>query len=185
MFLTQSHSITNSTHKRPNIDPISSSQVTLGENAPVTREGTGQVPSESLAAESLSSGGEFTSNRNTSASSEIPTNPASTRPHETPADIASKIPEQGQAAPSYVNVPSNITDSSGPHGKNITEDDGLTGRPGKFNVEVGSKEDPSREALRSMQLKQTRGAPGTGEREVGERGKDEQPYAALGGDTFA
>lgn len=61
----------------------------------------------------------------------------------------------------------------------------MTGRPGKFNVEVGSQEDPSREALRTMQLKQTRGAPGTGEREVGERGKDEQPFAALGGETSA
>lgn len=61
----------------------------------------------------------------------------------------------------------------------------MTGRPAKFNVEVGSEEDPARLAERDMLLKQTRGAPGTGEREVGERGRDEQPFAALGGETSA
>lgn len=76
-------------------------------------------------------------------------------------------------------------DEAGPHGKNVTEDPGMMGRPGKFNVEVGSAEDPARLAEKDMLLKQTRGAPGTGEREVGETGRDEQPYAALGGETSA
>lgn len=164
-------------------------QVTLGENAPVTREATGAVPNESLAAESLSSGGEFTSNRVSSTStSSVTHNISSTKPHETPHEEASsfqKSTEQGSAAPSYVKVPAAATDTAGPRGTNLTEDNDMTGRPGKFNVEVGSSEDPSREALRTMRLKQTRGAPGTGEREVGERGKDEQPYAALGGETSA
>lgn len=61
----------------------------------------------------------------------------------------------------------------------------MMGRPGKFSVAVGSKEDPARQAERDMLLKQTRGAPGTGEREVGETGRDEQPYGALGRETSA
>lgn len=117
-------------------------------------------------------------------------NISSTQPHETPYATSFQKPpttteQQGSAAPSYVQVPSAATDPAGPKGTNLTEDDGMTGRPGKFNVEVGSNEDPSREALRTMRLKQTRGAPGTGEREVGEQGKDEQPYATLGGETSA
>ncbi|PSR98981.1 hypothetical protein BD289DRAFT_65816 [Coniella lustricola] len=92
--------------------------------------------------------------------------------------------EQGHAAPTYVNSQF-IRDTAGPHGKNITEDPEMTGRRGKFNVKVGSREDPSREAERTMLLKQTRGAPGTGERQVGERGTDEQPFKALGRDASA
>lgn len=162
----------------------------------MTREATGLVPEDSLAAESLSSGGAFTSNKPSSSSSssnppEEGFNPASTLPHETPSQHKShnahNNSEQGGPAPSYVNVPSALSSGGKPHGKNITQDDDMTGRPGKFNVEVGSAEDPSREALRDMRLKQTRGAPGTGEREVGVRGakEGEQPYAALGGETSA
>lgn len=61
----------------------------------------------------------------------------------------------------------------------------MTGRPAKFNVEVGSKEDPSREALQTMLLEQTKGAPGTGPRQVGERDRDEQPFVALDRETSA
>lgn len=146
------------------------------------REGAGAVPAGSLAAESVQSGGEFASNRNISSSGTTD-NLASTKPHETPAAAAASS-EQGQVAPSYVSSQF-VKDGAGPHGKNITEDAGMTGRPGKFNVEVGSGEDPGREAERNLLLKQTKGAPGTGEREVGEKGRDEQPYAALGGDTSA
>lgn len=169
-------------------------QVTLGENAPSYREGAGVVVADSLAAESVQAGGEFASNRNittntSSSSSSSHHNPASTQPHETPAAAAASrqsTSEQGQPAPTYVNNQSaGARDTAGPHGKNITEDPEMTGRPGKFNVEVGSKEDPAREAEKTMLLQQTRGAPGTGEREVGVKGGDEQPYGALGGDTSA
>lgn len=136
----------------------------------------------------MQAGGEFAQNRNihtgadgNNTSSE-PLN--STRPHQTPADAA--VSDQGGAAPSYVQNQFQ-RDPAGPHGKNITEDPEMTGRPGKFNVEVGSKEDPGRQAVQDLRLKQTRGAPGTGEREVGVKGgrEGEQPFGALGGDTSA
>lgn len=157
----------------------------------MTHESTGAVAPGSLAAESLSSGGEFASNP-TSTSQNTSSNLNTTQPHETPSSYASKPTEQGSAAPSYVQVPSAVhaagVNEGGPKGANLTEDPGMTGRPGAdkaFAAEIGSKDDPSREALHAMRLKQTRGAPGTGEREVGERGKDEQPYAALGRETSA
>lgn len=159
--------------------------MTTGDNAPVYREGAGAVAPGSLAAESAQAGGEFANNRNAHTTSDDVSGLKSTRPHEAPGAASTTISsEQGQAAPTYV-TSQFAHDTSGPHGKNITEDPEMTGRPGKFDVEVGSKEDPSRQALHDMRLKQTRGAPGTGEREVGEKGRDEQPYAALGGETSA
>ena len=62
----------------------------------------------------------------------------------------------------------------------------VTGRPGKFNVEPGSQDDPGRVAEQNMALKQTRGAPGTGERqEISGAGSEQQPYGALGNETSA
>ncbi|KAL6920875.1 hypothetical protein ACHAPO_004443 [Fusarium lateritium] len=45
-----------------NQNPTHGQKVDLGENAPVKEEGAGKVASESLAAESIKEGGEFTSN---------------------------------------------------------------------------------------------------------------------------
>lgn len=59
----------------------------------------------------------------------------------------------------------------------------MIGRPGKFNVEPGSVEDPGRVAEQNLALKQTRGAPGTGERQDGV--VDAQPYNALSNETSA
>ena len=59
----------------------------------------------------------------------------------------------------------------------------VTGRPAKFNVEPGSAEDPSRLAEQNLALKQTRGAPGTGERQSGV--DNAQPYGALDNETSA
>lgn len=169
-------------------------KVTLGENAPVVQEGAGIVTRDSLANESVQAGGEFAENRNIrldeagSHGNNSKTSSSSSHHHHAGAGSAGGQPissaEQGHAAPTYVNNQF-IRDSAGPHGKNVTEDPDMTGRPGKFNVEVGSKEDPSREAERNMLLKQTRGAAGTGERQVGERGTDEQPYKVLGSETSA
>ena len=95
-------------------------QVTLGENAPVVREGAGAVPSESLAAQSVREGGEFASNRNIS---EVGSNTASNISSKAPGSAAAGAPgePQGQAAPGYVSN-QYTRDSAGPHGKNITED---------------------------------------------------------------
>lgn len=59
----------------------------------------------------------------------------------------------------------------------------MIGRPGKFNVEPGSLEDPGRVAEKNMRLKQMRGAPGTGERQDG--AGNQQPYGVLDDETLA
>lgn len=129
----------------------------------------------------MNAGGEFASNRNikssSSSSSNSNNNPASQKPHETPAEAAANS-NQGAAAPTYVNAQS-IRDPSGPHGKNITEDAEMTGRPAKFDVEIGSKDDPARQAEKSFAGRQVGGAPGGG------NGNGEQPYEALGRETDA
>ncbi|KUI55443.1 hypothetical protein VP1G_02736 [Cytospora mali] len=154
-------------------------KVTLGENAPVYREGAGDVHPESLAAQSVREGGEFAGNRNIN---EVGSKSGSDIPAQTHGSTSFSAEPQGQAAPSYVNN-QYIRDSAGPHGKNITEDPELTGRPGKFNVEPGSQEDPARLAEKNLALKQTRGAPGTGERQDG--AGNQQPYGALDNETSA
>lgn len=155
-------------------------QVTPGD-APTYREGAGIVANDSLAAESVNAGGEFASNRNinTSSTSTSTNNPASQKPHETPAEVAAGTnSSQGAAAPTYVNA-QNIRDPSGPHGNNISEDAEMTGRPAKFDVEIGSKDDPARQAEKSFGGRQVGGAPGGG------NGNGEQPYEALGRETDA
>lgn len=59
----------------------------------------------------------------------------------------------------------------------------MSGRPAKFGVEPGSKDDPGRVAEQEMRLKQTRGAPGTGERQDG--AGNQQPFGALDNETAA
>lgn len=145
-------------------------------DAPIYREGAGVVAPDSLAAESVQAGGEFATNRNIRAPSST-NNPASQKPHEAPGEAAANS-QQGAPAPSYVNT-QNIRDAAGPHGKNISEDAEMMGRPGKFNVEIGSKQDPAREAEKNFGGRQVGGAPGGG------NGTAEQPYEALGRETDA
>lgn len=145
----------------------------------MTQEGAGNV-SGSLAAESAQKGGEFANNRNIDDSGSTATG----------GNAGVKIQDASSAgtsasagtAPTYVNNQS-ARDSGGPHGKNITEDPEMTGRPAKFNVEPGSKEDPGRVAEQNMRLSQTGGAPGTGERQEGV--DNQQPYGALDNETAA
>lgn len=149
----------------------------------MTQEGAGNV-SGSLAAESTQKGGEFANNRNINDSGSTTGSNAGAKALDTASTSA---PASGGAvaagtAPTYVNNQYN-RDSGGPHGKNITEDPELTGRPAKFDVEPGSKEDPGRVAEQDLRLKQTRGAPGTGERQDG--AGNQQPYGALDNETAA
>ncbi|KAJ4422500.1 hypothetical protein N0V82_002834 [Gnomoniopsis sp. IMI 355080] len=157
-------------------------KVTSGD-APTYREGAGLVPKDSLAAESVQAGGEFASNRNihmtnttSSSSSNNDNNAASQKPHETPGEAAANS-SQGAPAPTYVNV-QYMRDPHGPHGKNITEDPEMTGRPAKLNVQPGSKEDPAREAEKRFLARQVGGAPGGG------NGSREQPFEALESETI-
>jgi hypothetical protein len=145
----------------------------------VTQEGAGNV-SGSLAQESAQNGGEFAQNRNIDTSS---TNTAAKAQGTTSSSDSSGSGGAAVAgtAPTYVNN-QYIRDSGGPHGKNITEDPEMTGRPAKL-AEPGSKDDPARVAEQEMLLKQTRGAPGTGERQ--EAAGNQQPYGALDNETAA
>ncbi|KAI3394679.1 hypothetical protein diail_2426 [Diaporthe ilicicola] len=157
--------------------PSKGTKVTLGDKAPVTQEGAGEV-SGSLAEESAQSGGEFSNNRNVNDS-------GSNTGAKAPGTSSSSTSTPGGAAigtaPTYVSN-QYIRDSGGPHGKNITEDSEMTGRPAKFNVEPGSKEDPGRLAEQDLRLKQS-GAPGTGERQDGSG--NQQLYGALDNETSA
>lgn len=58
----------------------------------------------------------------------------------------------------------------------------MSGRPASF-AEPGSKDDPARVAEQEMRLKQTRGAPGTGERQDG--AGNQQSFGALDNETEA
>lgn len=144
----------------------------------MTQEGAGNV-SGSLAAESAQKGGEFANNRNIDDSGSTTGGKASVKVQDASSTGTSAA---AGTAPTYVNNQS-ARDSGGPHGKNITEDPEMTGRPAKFNVEPGSKEDPGRVAEQQMRLKQTGGAPGTGERQEGV--DNQQPYGALDNETAA
>ncbi|ROV92377.1 hypothetical protein VMCG_09155 [Cytospora schulzeri] len=161
--------------------PSEGTKVYPGENAPVVREGAGAVASESLAAQSVREGGEFAGNRNIN---EVGGNIGGGKniTTEQHSSVGASGEPQGQAAPGYVGT-QYTRDPAGPHGKNITEDPDMIGRPGKFNVEPGSLEDPGRVAEQNMALKQTRGAPGTGERQDG--AGNQQPFGALDNETSA
>lgn len=143
----------------------------------MTQEGAGNV-SGSLAAESAHQGGEFANNHNINESGSTTGSNAGVKAQETSSSGTSAA----GTAPTYANN-QYTRDSGGPHGKNITEDPDMTGRPAKFNVEPGSKEDPGRVAEQDLRLKQTRGAPGTGERQ--DAAGNQQPYAALDNETAA
>lgn len=149
----------------------------------MTQEGAGIV-SGSLAAESVQKGGEFANNRNINDSGSATSGHAGAKVLDTPSTDTSALGGAAAAgtAPTYVNN-QYTSDSGRPHGKNITEDPEMTGRPAKFNVEPGSKEDPGRLAEQDLRLKQTRGAPGTGDRQDG--AGNQQPYGALDNETAA
>lgn len=125
-------------------------QVDLGQNAPVTREGAGVVPDNSLAAESYARDGDFAANRGAKPDEGYST------AKDTYSNVGRPpVPPQGETAPSY--VLNQYNQASGPHGKNITESNDLDGRDGlkrALQSEPGSKNDPSRMAEQKFQLQQ-------------------------------
>ncbi|KAH8685293.1 hypothetical protein BGZ61DRAFT_507447 [Ilyonectria robusta] len=144
----------------PNKNPGVGTKVTLGEDAPVTLEGAGLVPSDSLAAESKREGGEFSSNRGI-RSENVPSsdNKSSATRRRSHSEGALKSSED--IAPTHVSS-QHRRDPNGPHGKNLHEggwdeskaEDGIQKA---FNAEPGSMDDPSRLAERQFQLKQAAG----------------------------
>ncbi|PTB72204.1 hypothetical protein M440DRAFT_1093105 [Trichoderma longibrachiatum ATCC 18648] len=154
-------------------------KVTLGKNAPETHEGTGAVPSESLAAQSAHSGGEFSHNRVTEVASSV----SSARPKNDevsgvdPKTAVRGLDYQGAPAPTYV-VDQYITGKGGPHGKNIKEgideselrDKESDGLHKALRAEPGSENDPSRLAEERLLEKDALRPEPTGARQGGIEG---------------
>jgi hypothetical protein len=167
----------------PNKAPSEGQKVNLGKDAPTKVEGTGAVPSESLAAESAREGGSFASNPG-ARSENVPAggyNSSSSRRTENTGSSNTEGSSAASAgtAPTYVN--NQYIKASGPHGKNITEgfDDSKTedGIKKAFNAEPGSIDDPSRQAELQFELNQNAKSRGAGARQ-GEL-SNETKYDAL------
>ncbi|KAL7942871.1 hypothetical protein V8C42DRAFT_141441 [Trichoderma barbatum] len=143
-------------------NPSTGTKVDQGQDAPVHREAAGIAATESLAAESIRHGGEFAQNRHA-------------QPKEiSGGDIKSQSLHEGDEggyageAPGYV---VDLTDTKGPHGKNIKE--GIADEAGvrydglerALRSEPGSEDDPSRLAEAQMLQRQSLGARGAGPRQ--------------------
>lgn len=166
-----------------NKNPTDGQKVDLGRNAPSTTEGPGAVASDSLAAESSS----FKSSNKVSEQDYSTADISSAKPHESSSTKAQSITNTGKAtqqhqAPSYVKSSLNHQDTSGPHGKNLIEDEGLTGKNASF-TEFGTKGDPGRLAEKKFASGPASGVTGGAGREKHIDGKTQ--FDALGGDTSA
>ncbi|KAM7221347.1 hypothetical protein V8F06_003315 [Rhypophila decipiens] len=161
-------------------------------NAPLKTEAPGSIESQSLAADSIRSGGAFTSNPNAKESN-IGSGPTET-PHASKPGSSGKVGANNPdsllnqdsyagTAPSYVgNAKGEFVseESQTPKGRNLTEGGFAgSGTSGKGMPEPGSLNDPGRAALKGES--NTKG----GNNEGGVRRRDEQPFGALGGDTSA
>ncbi|EGO54617.1 hypothetical protein NEUTE1DRAFT_88135 [Neurospora tetrasperma FGSC 2508] len=177
-------------------------QVTT-ENVPPKHEGPGPVPPDSLAAESIRSGGAFAQgNPSASAGGSASQNPRAKAPgtahqsHPEAQQPKHENPEQGAPAPTYIfHHGRNLPDPAGPHGKNIREvkedeiDESWT-EPASM-PEPGSKEDPGRAALKRMLVStapEVKMDTGKGSQEGGDvlpLETREAGFEALGGDAEA
>ncbi|KAK3342991.1 hypothetical protein B0H65DRAFT_236018 [Neurospora tetraspora] len=177
------------------------SKKVTSENVPPKHEGVGSVPSDSLAADSIRSGGAFAQgNPSASAGDSASQNPRAKAPgtahqsHPTAQQSKHENPEQGAPAPTYIfHHGRNLPDPSGrPHGKNIKEGGFAESETGGGSMpEPGSKQDPGRVALRDM-LTSTAPVVNPGAKKGSQEGGDVLPletretgFEALGGDTEA
>ncbi|KAI1114226.1 hypothetical protein F5Y14DRAFT_451197 [Nemania sp. NC0429] len=160
-------------------------KVSAGRNDPIIQEGPGAVNSDSLAAESqafreANAAGlerqQHRSQEDASASAPSPSPRGGAMPRETGSGGGSV-----DTAPSYVENQFR-RDPSGPHGKNIKEDDSIgTGgeaRNASFEAEIGSKDDPSLLAERKFYQANSVAPGSTGGREGAVAEKT--PYDVLG-----
>ncbi|KAK0615045.1 hypothetical protein B0T17DRAFT_540930 [Bombardia bombarda] len=123
-------------------------------NPPTTQESAGAIDASSLAAESIRSGGAFSSNRGAIPGSSPAQDDRKRAPGQGGTSASGTLANQesyGGVAPSYVN--SAPQDHSGPHGRNLTEGGFAgSGTAGGRLPEPGSKQDPSRMAELKMGL---------------------------------
>ncbi|KAI6093205.1 hypothetical protein F4821DRAFT_222439 [Hypoxylon rubiginosum] len=169
--------------------PSEGTKVTAGKNAPVTSGGHGTVAQDSLAAESQS----FQQSNQTAPQQVSRQDLTSTsKSHEGGIHqkaASNPTSKQGNhnaaAAPSYVQSQF-LKDPSGPHGKNLTEDESIATEDKSKNASFskqGTKDDPSNAAMEQFNRANTTNVGATGGRETGI--DNEQPYAALGSDAPA
>ncbi|KAI8945916.1 hypothetical protein F4801DRAFT_97607 [Xylaria longipes] len=141
--------------------PSAGTKASAGPNDPVIQEGPGVVKSDSLAAESQAfrqanaaglDNQERRPQEGVSASARAPG--TSTTYSQGGMSRETGSGSSADTAPSYVENQFH-RDSSGPHGKNIKEDDSIgtgdTSKNASFTAEIGSKDDPSLLAERKFQ----------------------------------
>ncbi|KAF3064613.1 hypothetical protein GL218_02616 [Daldinia childiae] len=168
--------------------PSEGTKVTAGRNAPVSNEAPGVVSEGSLAAES-----QAFRQANQAAPQQVGREDltSASRPHEGGIHQDSSTNTSGpgrssnvDTAPSYVQSQF-LKGKGGPHGKNLTEDDSIGTEDKNKNAsfsEFGTKNDPGLAAEKKF----ISGSANTGSNAGREkRVDDQQPYAALGGDTQA
>ncbi|ORY71028.1 uncharacterized protein BCR38DRAFT_2606 [Pseudomassariella vexata] len=163
--------------------PSEGQKVTLGQNAPITREGSGAVACDSLAAESRAFTSSNEMSTNTQSHDELR---SSSKPHESGSTAAYSSTNTGagsgpnnvDTAPSYVNN-QYTQDTKGPHGKNIKEDESI--RTGDGNnasfTEFGTDKDPGALAEKKFALADSSTAGSTAARQKSIDGKT--PYDVL------
>ena len=164
--------------------PSEGQKVTAGQNAPYTAAATGPVAPGSLAAESQA----FTqSNEATPQHMPRENFTSASKSHQgtqATSTTTSDTQSAGQA-PTYVNNQYHH-DPSGPHGKNLKEDDSIATEDKQKNTsfsQFGTKDDPGAAAEQKFTSANASAAGPTGGRQKGLDGKT--PYDALGSETSA
>ncbi len=159
--------------------PSEGQKVSADRNTPCTHEATGPVAHDSLAAESRAF-----CEANQASPQDMPREnfTSASQPHESArqTSAATGVSHNVDRAPSYVNN-QYYRDPSGPHGKNLKEDDSIATEDKKKNTSLsqfGTKDDPGAAAEQKLTLANTKTAGQTGGRQEGIDGKT--PYDALG-----
>ncbi|KAM5356515.1 hypothetical protein ACJ41O_003161 [Fusarium nematophilum] len=146
--------------------------VDLGQNAPTKQEGAGDVPSESLAAQSYAEGGDYASNEGM-RSENLPSK----------STFASKPANAGQDAPSAGRDAPQSTGTAPSYSQTLKEGGGWDdskdedGLQRALNAEPGSDDDPSR--LAEQQFRRQSGGAGPREKDL----KTKTVYDTLDSET--
>ncbi|KAK7994860.1 hypothetical protein PG990_013633 [Apiospora arundinis] len=162
--------------------PSEGTKVNMGNQAPVIQEGSGAIQPDSLAAESqaFQSHARTTEGVSASKSQEGYSNTSSSISGSDTGLKSSSGAASAGTAPSYVNNLRN-QDASGPHGKNLTEDQHLEGQ--NASNEFDTANDPGRLAEKKFALGANTAPVATGGRE--EHLDKKAPYDALSSEKEA
>ena len=168
--------------------PSAGQKVAPDRNGPSQSEATGPVASHSLAAESKAfvQGNEATPQQQPSDSFTTPAESHhSTQPTSRGTSTGAAGTQPVDPAPTYVNNQYH-QDLSGPHGKNLKEDDSIATEDKNKNTsfsQFGTKDDPGAAAEQKFTLADTAPVGSTGARQKGSEGKT--VYDALSSETNA